>query len=128
MSNRAAIHTEKAPEAIGTYSQAIKCGTTVYLSGQIPLDLTTKSIVEGTIETRVEQALINIKHVAEAAGGKLDDLVKINVYLTDLAHFSIVNDMMAKYFNQPYPARAAIGVNSLPMGADVEMDGILEIR
>lgn len=122
------IHTDRAPQAIGTYSQAVRCGTTVYLSGQIPLDPTTMELVSGDMEAQIRRVFENLRAVAEAAGGSLQDTAKLNVFLTDLAHFPIVNQVMAEYFAQPYPARAAIGVASLPRGAAVEMDGILELN
>ena len=124
---RTIISTNKAPEAIGTYSQAVKVGTTVYLSGQIPLDPKTMTLVEGGIGPQIVQAFENLKAVAEASGGTLDDSVKINIYLTDLSNFAKVNEIMAKYFREPYPARAALGVAALPRGAEVEMDAILEL-
>ena len=124
---RTIISTNKAPEAIGTYSQAVKVGTTVYLSGQIPLDPKTMTLVEGGIGPQIVQAFENLKAVAEASGGSLDDSVKINIYLTDLSNFAKVNEIMAKYFREPYPARAALGVAALPRGAEVEMDAILEL-
>ena len=120
------IATEAAPQAIGTYSQAVRAGDTVYLSGQIGLDPTTMQLVEG-IEAQIHQVFGNLKAVAEAAGGSLSDVVKLNVFLTDLGHFAKVNEIMAQYFVQPYPARAAVGVASLPRGALVEADGILVI-
>jgi len=120
-----AIHTDLAPQAIGTYSQAIQTGNTVYLSGQIPLDPQTMALVEGPIEVQIHRVFKNLNAVAEAAGGSLDDVVKLNVFLTDLGHFSLVNEIMSTYFNHPYPARAAIGVAALPRGAMVEMDAIL---
>lgn len=122
---RSIISTRNAPEAIGTYSQAVKVGTTVYLSGQIPLDPKSMTLVEGGIGPQIVQAFENLKAVAEASGGTLDDAVKINIYLTDLSNFAKVNEIMAKYFQEPYPARAALGVASLPRGAEVEMDAIL---
>ncbi|WP_027598100.1 MULTISPECIES: RidA family protein [Pseudomonas] len=118
------IHTDKAPAAIGTYSQAIKVGDTVYLSGQIPLNPTTMELVDG-FEAQVVQVFENLKSVAEAAGGSLTDIVKLNIFLIDLAHFATVNEIMGRYFQQPYPARAAIGVAALPKGSQVEMDGVL---
>lgn len=118
------IHTASAPAAIGTYSQAIRAGDTVYLSGQIGLDPQTMTLVEG-VEAQIHQAFRNLRAVAQAAGGDLADAVRITVYLTDLAHFGKVNEIMATYFGEPYPARAAIGVASLPRGAVVEMDAIL---
>ena len=122
---RSIISTRNAPEAIGTYSQAVKVGATVYLSGQIPLDPKSMTLVEGGIGPQIVQAFENLKAVAEASGGSLDDAVKINIYLTDLSNFAKVNEIMAKYFREPYPARAALGVASLPRGAEVEMDAIL---
>jgi reactive intermediate/imine deaminase len=128
MPNRSVISTEKAPKAIGTYSQAIKIGTTVYLSGQIPLDPKTMMLVNGDMEAQIVQVFDNLRAVCEAAGGSLQQIAKLNVFLTDLSHFALVNDVMARYFEQPYPARAAIGVAALPKGAQVEMDGILVIE
>jgi reactive intermediate/imine deaminase len=125
MSNRAIIQTERAPAAIGTYSQAVKVGDTVYLSGQIPLDPDTMEMVGGEFEAQVVRVFDNLSAVCEAAGGSLQQVVKLNIFLTDLGHFATVNTVMARYFQQPYPARAAIGVAALPRGADVEMDGIL---
>jgi len=118
------IQTQGAPAAIGTYSQAVKVGNTVYLSGQIGLDPATMQLVEG-IEAQVHRVFTNLKAVAEAAGGSLGDVVKLNIFLTDLAHFTLVNTIMAEYFTQPYPARAAVGVASLPRGALVEADGVI---
>jgi reactive intermediate/imine deaminase len=125
MTNRSTVHTEAAPAAIGTYSQAVKVGDTVYLSGQIPLVPDTMELIEGGIEQQIEQVFKNLSAVCQAAGGSLQDIVKLNIFLTDLQHFAKVNDIMSRYFTQPYPARAAIGVASLPRGAQVEMDGIL---
>jgi reactive intermediate/imine deaminase len=125
--SRTPISTPNAPQAIGTYSQAIRAGNTVYLSGQIPLDPATGELVAGDMEAQVRRVFENLKAVAAAAGGDLTHLVKLTVYLTDLAHFALVNRVMAEYFGQPYPARAAIGVAALPRGAAVEMDGILEL-
>ena len=118
------IVTSAAPAAIGTYSQAVKAGDTVYLSGQIGLDPSTMQMVEG-IEAQILRVFENLKAVAEAAGGSLADVVKLNVYLTDLGHFARVNETMAKYFAEPFPARAAIGVSALPRGALVEADGVM---
>jgi len=120
------IATPAAPSAIGTYSQAVRCGDTVYLSGQIGLDPATMQLVEG-IEAQIDRVFANLKAVAEAAGGSLADAVRVTIYLTDLAHFAKVNEIMAKYFPQPYPARAAVGVASLPRGALVEADAILSL-
>jgi len=122
---RTPILTPRAPQAIGTYSQAIRAGDTVYLSGQIPLDPATGELIAGDIEAQVRRVFENLKAVAEAAGGDLSQLVKLNVYLTDLGNFALVNRVMAEYCPQPYPARAAVGVAALPRGAAVEMDGIL---
>ena len=121
------IHTNGAPQAIGTYSQAVKVGNTVYLSGQIGLDPEKMEMVEG-IEAQVHRVFKNLKAVAEASGGSLADVVKLNVFLTDLANFALVNTIMAEYFTQPYPARAAVGVASLPRGALVEADGLIELN
>lgn len=125
--SKTVIHTENAPAAIGTYSQAIKVGSTVYLSGQIPLDPKTMELVKG-FEAQTVQVFENLKAVAEAAGGSLADIAKLNIFLTDLSHFAKVNEIMGRYFQQPYPARAAIGVAALPKGAQVEMDGILVLE
>jgi len=119
------IHTAAAPAAIGPYSQAIRSGNTVYLSGQIPLDPKTMELVKGDIRAEITQVFENLKAVAEAAGGSLANAVRLTVYLTDLQHFPLVNEIMAKYCSEPYPARAAIGVAQLPRGAAVEVDGIL---
>ena len=121
------IHTNGAPQAIGTYSQAVKVGNTVYLSGQIGLDPEKMEMVEG-IEAQVHRVFKNLKAVAEASGGSLADVVKMNVFLTDLSNFALVNTIMAEYFTQPYPARAAVGVASLPRGALVEADGVIELN
>lgn len=120
------IQTNGAPAAIGTYSQAVKIGTTVYLSGQIGLDPATMQLVD-SIEAQIHRVFDNLKAVAEAAGGSLNDIVKLNIFLTDLTHFALVNTIMAEYFSQPFPARAAVGVASLPRGALVEADGVMEI-
>ena len=119
------IATEKAPQAIGTYFQAVTTGNTVYLSGQIPLNPETMEMVTGDIRDQITRVFDNLSAVAEAAGGTLNDIVKLNVYLTDLTHFPQVNEIMANYFDEPYPARAAVGVAQLPKGAQVEMDAIL---
>lgn len=124
--SKTVINTDKAPAAIGTYSQAIKAGNTVYLSGQIPLDPKTMELVEG-FEAQAVQVFENLKAVAEAAGGSLKDIVKLNIFLTDLGNFATVNEVMGRYFQQPYPARAAIGIAALPKGSQVEMDAILVI-
>jgi len=122
---REIIYTDKAPAAIGTYSQAVKCDNTVYLSGQIPLVPETMEIVAGGIEERIHQVFKNLTAVCEAAGGTLQQVVKVNIYLTDLGNFAKVNEIMAQYFEQPYPARAAIGVAQLPKDAGVEMEAVL---
>jgi reactive intermediate/imine deaminase len=122
------ISTPSAPAAIGTYSQAVRVQNTVYLSGQIPLDPITMTLVEGGIEAEIRQVFNNLKEVSRAAGGELSDIVKLNVFLTDLSHFQRLNDIMGEYFSPPYPARAAIGVQSLPRGAGIEMDGILVLE
>lgn len=121
-----AIYTAAAPQAIGTYSQAIRSGDTVYLSGQIGLDPATMQLVDG-IDAQIHRVFDNLQAVADEAGGRLDQAVKLTVYLTDLAHFARVNEIMSKYFKQPYPARAAIGVAALPRGALVEVDAILNL-
>jgi len=120
------IHTDAAPKAIGTYSQAVRCGNTVYLAGQIGLDPATMEIVAG-IEPQIRRVLENLKAVAAASGGSLDDIVKLTVYLTDLRDFARLNEIMATFFNAPYPARAAVGVASLPRGALVEIDAIMNL-
>ena len=122
------ISTPLAPQAIGTYSQAIKVDDTVYLSGQIALDPATMQVVDGDIAVQIHRVFDNLKAVAEAAGGSFADIVKLNVYLTDLGDFPIVNEIMAKYFTQPYPARAAVGVAALPKGVGVEMDAVMVLR
>ena len=120
------IHTDGAPQAIGTYSQAVRVGNTVYLSGQIGLDPSSMQMVEG-IEAQIHRVFTNLQAVTEAAGGSLADIVKLNVFLIDLANFALVNSIMGEYFTQPYPARAAVGVASLPRGALVEADGVMEL-
>lgn len=124
---RKIIITDKAPQAIGTYSQAVKIGDTVYLSGQIPLQPKTMELVDGDMRAQITQVFDNLSAVAEAAGGGLQDIAKLNVFLTDLSHFPLVNELMAQYFVEPYPARAAIGVAALPKGAEVEMDAVMEL-
>lgn len=121
------IKTDNAPQAIGTYSQAVKVNTTVYLSGQIPLDPKTMVLVETNINDQICRVFENLQAVAEAAGGSLSDIVKLNIFLTEMGNFPVINEVMANYFQEPYPARAAIGVASLPKGADVEMDAIMEL-
>ena len=127
MLNKQVIQTPDAPAAIGTYSQAVRVDHTVYLSGQIGLDPTTMQMEEG-IEAQIHRVFRNLRAVANAADSSLDDMSKLNVYLTDLAHFAKVNEIMAGYFHQPYPARAAVGVAALPRGALVEMDGVLAVQ
>lgn len=126
--SREIIQTNDAPKAIGTYSQAVKTGNTVYLSGQIPLDPATMTLVEGDMSVQITRVFDNLQAVARAAGGDLKDIAKLNIFLTDLGHFALVNEIMAKYFQEPYPARAAVGVASLPKDAQVEMDAVMEIE
>lgn len=125
--NKTPIHTDNAPAAIGTYSQAVQSGSFVFLSGQIPLDPSTMEIVDGDFEARARRVFENLKAVAEAAGGTLDQIVKLTIYLTDLDNFATVNSIMAEFFDEPYPARAALGVRSLPKGVDVEAEAILAL-
>tara|TARA_B110000977_G_scaffold31159_1_gene41218 strand:+ start:419 stop:802 length:384 start_codon:yes stop_codon:yes gene_type:complete len=127
MPNKAIIHTDQAPAAIGTYSQAIKVNNTVYLSGQIPLDPETMQIVSDDVAVQITQVFDNLTAVCEAAGGDLSSIVKLNIFLTDLSNFPIVNEIMGQYFAEPYPARAAIGVRALPKDSRVEMDGIMVV-
>ncbi len=127
MSSKTTIQTADAPAAIGTYSQAVRVGNTVYLSGQIGLDPVSMQLADGT-EGQIHRVFQNLRAVVQAAGGSLDDVVKLNIYLTDLAHFAKVNEIMATYFQQPYPARAAVGVASLPRGAMVEADGVMCLK
>lgn len=127
MSNKTIIQTPEAPAAIGTYSQAVRVDHTVYLSGQIGLDPDTMQMVDG-IENQIHRVFQNLRAVADAAGGSLSDVVKLNIFLTDLANFAKVNEIMATYFHQPYPARAAVGVASLPRGALVEADGVMYLQ
>lgn len=122
------IYTDLAPAAIGTYSQAVRCDNTVYLSGQIPLDPQTMQLCSDEIRMQINQVFANLSAVCEAAEGSLAQLVKINVYLTDLNHFPLINEAMSRYFAEPYPARAAIGVSALPRGAQVEIDGIMVLH
>ena len=122
------IKTDKAPQAIGTYSQAVRVGTTVYLSGQIPLVPDTMQVVEGDAGAQIKRVFENLKAVAEAAGGTLARVVKLTVYLTDLSHFALVNEVMASYFEEPFPARAAVGVAALPKGVAIEIDAIMELQ
>ncbi|RUO76767.1 Rid family detoxifying hydrolase [Pseudidiomarina taiwanensis] len=121
------VNTDQAPAAIGTYSQAVKIGTTVYLSGQIPLVPATMEMVSDDFRAQAVQVFKNLSAVCEAAGGELQDMVKVQIYLPDLGQFAIVNEVMAEFFEQPYPARAAIGVRALPKGAQIEIDGIMEL-
>lgn len=123
--SREIISTDKAPQAIGTYSQAVRAGNTVYLSGQIPLVPETMEMIEGNIEIQIRRVFDNLHAVTVASGGNLEDIVKLNVFLTDLANFPVVNEVMSDYFSEPYPARAAIGVTALPKNAGVEMDAIM---
>ncbi len=125
---RAAIQTDQAPEAIGTYSQAVKVGNTVYLSGQIPLDPITMVMVEGGFQKEAEQVFANLKAVVVASGGQLADVVKLTIYLIDLVHFQTVNEVMASYFTEPFPARAAIAVKALPKDAQIEIDAIMVLE
>jgi reactive intermediate/imine deaminase len=125
--NRQIIHTKQAPDAIGTYSQAVRVGSTVYISGQIPLDPATMQLVSGDIELEIRRAFENLRAIAEAAGSSLAQAVKVTVFLTDLAHFAKVNEIMAQYIAAPYPARAAVGVSQLPRGARVEIECILNL-
>ena len=124
------ISTEKAPAAVGTYSQAVAItdGTTIYLSGQIPLVPETMEVIEGDIENEIHQIFKNLSAVCEEAGGSLNDIVKLNIFLTDLNNFAPLNEIMATYFKQPYPARAAIGIKELPKGVSVEMDGVMVVN
>lgn len=128
MANKSIIQTGKAPRAIGTYSQAVKAGDTVYLSGQIPLDPETMEMVEGPFGLQARRVFDNLRAVCEAAGGGMQDIVKLNIYLTDLANFAELNEIMATFFQEPYPARAAVGVASLPKGALVEVEGVMVLR
>lgn len=123
---RQIIHTDAAPKAIGTYSQAVRCGDIVYFAGQIGLDPASMQLVEG-IDAQIHRVFQNLQAVAAAAGGSLDDFSKVNIFLTDLGHFAKVNEIMATYFREPYPARAAVGVASLPRGAQVEIDGVMHL-
>ncbi|MBR9728109.1 RidA family protein [Shewanella intestini] len=127
MAQKIIIATDKAPQAIGTYSQAVRVNNTVYLSGQIPLVPSTMTMVSDNFDQQVVQVFENLKAVCEAAGGSLEDIVKLNIFLIDLSHFTTVNEIMSRYFTQPYPARAAIGVKQLPKDSLVEMDGVMEL-
>ena len=123
--SRKVIHTDQAPQAIGTYSQAVQVGDTVYLSGQIPLIPETMELDDGNIESQIRRVFENLSAVCAAAGGTLADIAKLNIFLTDLSHFPLVNQVMADYFSEPYPARAAVGVAALPKDAEVEMDAVM---
>lgn len=125
--SRQIINTPKAPQAIGTYSQAVKCGNTVYVSGQIPLDPSNGELVKGEMELQIRRVFENLQAIINAAGGDFSHVAKLNVFLTDLSHFALVNKIMSEYFKEPYPARAAIGVAALPKGAQVEMDCVVEL-
>ena len=125
---RQRIQTDAAPKAIGSYSQAIRTGNTVYLSGQIPLDPATAKLVEGPIDRQIERVFENLRAVAQAAGGSLAEIAKLNVYLTDLSNFPHVNEVMKRFFSEPFPARAAVGVAALPLGAAVEIDAVLVLN
>lgn len=125
---RTIISTPLAPKAIGTYSQAVKCGSTVYVSGQIPLDPTNGELVAGDMEAQIRRVFENLKAIVLAAGGTFAHIAKLNIFLTDLSHFALVNKVMSEYFAEPYPARAAIGVAALPKGAQVEMDCVVELE
>ncbi len=125
---REIISTDAAPSAIGTYSQAVKVGPTIYLSGQIPLDPVSMEVVSGGVEQQIEQVFENLRAVARAAGGDLSDFVKLNIYLTDLGNFPQVNEIMARYFSEPYPARAAVEVSALPRRVAVEMDAVMHLE
>ncbi|MGH8377834.1 MAG: RidA family protein [Gammaproteobacteria bacterium] len=125
--SRTAIHTDLAPKAIGPYSQAVRAGNSVYLSGQIALDPKTGELVTGGIEAQAKRVFENLKAVTEASGKGLDAVVKVNIYLTDLSHFAKVNEIMAGYFHEPYPARATVGVAALPRGALVEVDAVMAV-
>ncbi len=127
MPNRSIVETSNAPSAIGTYSQAVKVNNTVYLSGQIPLIPETMELVDGDFEAQAHQVFKNLSAVCQASGGDIQKIVKLNIYLTDLGNFPIVNEVMAQYFEQPYPARAAIGISQLPKGSLIEADGILVV-
>lgn len=125
--SKSVIHTDKAPKAIGTYSQAIKSGTTVYLSGQIPLVPETMQVISEDFTEQAHQVFKNVQAVCEAAGGAMNHLAKVNIFLTDLSNFAVLNDIMSQYFLQPYPARAAVQVSALPKGVQIEIDGIMEL-
>lgn len=121
------ISTDKAPSAIGTYSQAVKVNNTVYISGQIPLVPETMTVIEGGFAEQTEQVFRNLSAICEAAGGSINDMVKVNIFMADLSNFAVVNEIMAKYFQQPYPARAALQISKLPKDVDIEIDGVMEL-
>jgi reactive intermediate/imine deaminase len=121
------ISTDQAPSAIGTYSQAVKVNNTVYLSGQIPLIPATMEVIEGDFSKQTEQVFENLSAVCEAAGGSINDMVKVNIFMTDLSNFATVNEIMAKFFKEPYPARAAIQISKLPKDVEIEIDGVMEL-
>lgn len=121
------IHTHEAPQAIGAYSQAVKVGNHVYISGQIPLDPATMQLITGDIRQQLHQVFMNLRAIAQAAGGSLADIVKLNIFMRDLSHFAAINEVMAEYFSQPYPARAVVGVAALPKDAQVEADAIMKL-
>ena len=125
MAEKSVIHSDRAPAALGTYSQAVRAGSTVYLAGQIPLDPDSMQLVAGDMRTQIARVFDNLAAVCAAAGGSLADIVKLNIFLVDLGQFALVNEVMAEYFAVPYPARAAVGVAALPRGAQVEMDAIM---
>lgn len=128
MSNRSTINTDRAPAAIGTYSQAVKAGNTVYISGQIPLNPATMEMVTESFEAQAVRVFENLKAIAEEAGGSLAECVKLTILLSDMGHFAKVNEVMARYFNEPYPARAAFAVKELPKAADIEVDAVMVLR
>jgi reactive intermediate/imine deaminase len=125
--SKSVIHTDKAPQAIGTYSQAIKCGTTVYLSGQIPLVPESMQVISEDFAEQAHQVFKNVQAVCEAAGGSVNHLAKVNIFLVDLGNFAVVNEIMSQYFDQPYPARAAVQISALPKGVQIEIDGVMEL-
>lgn len=127
MSSRSIISTPHAPQAVGTYSQAVRCGNTVYVSGQIPLDPTSGQLIDGSMDAQIRRVFDNLQAIVSAAGGEFSHVAKLNVFLTDLTHFALLNQIMAEYFKEPYPARAAIQVAALPKGAAVEMDCVVEL-
>lgn len=120
------IHTDQAPAAVGTYSQAVDTGNLVFISGQVPLDPASKTLIKGQFSDRVHQVFLNLKAICEAAGGSLDDIVKLNVFLLSMENFAVLNKVMSEYFSEPYPARAAVAVAELPLGTDVEMEAVMQ--